>query len=62
MLLVVEKGVRGGICDTISRYAKVNNHFAITLLKEHYGKKQVMIDLHYVETTVQRNIYVHCNH
>ena len=62
MLLVVEKGVRGGICDTISRYAKVNNHFAIALLKEHYGKKQVMIDLHYVETTVQRNIYTHCNH
>ena len=31
MLLVVEKGVREGICNTISQYAKANNTY-ITLL------------------------------
>ena len=25
MLLMVEKGIRGGICRSISRYAKANN-------------------------------------
>ena len=25
MLLMVEKGIRGGICHSIYRYAKVNN-------------------------------------
>ena len=25
MLLMVEKGIRGGICQAIHRYAKVNN-------------------------------------
>ena len=26
MLLMVEKGIRGGICDAIYRYAKSNNN------------------------------------
>ena len=27
MLLMVEKGTRGGICQTIHRYAKANNKY-----------------------------------
>ena len=27
MLLMVEKGIRGGICQAIHRYAKVNNKY-----------------------------------
>ena len=27
MLLVVEKGIRGGICHAIHRYAKTNNKY-----------------------------------
>ena len=27
MLLMVEKGIRGGICHAISRYAKANNKY-----------------------------------
>ena len=27
MLLMVEKGIRGGICHTIYRYAKANNKY-----------------------------------
>ena len=27
MLLMLEKGVRGGICDAIRRYAEANNTF-----------------------------------
>ena len=27
MLLIVEKGIRGGICHSIFRYAKANNKY-----------------------------------
>ena len=27
MLLMVEKGIRGGICDAIHRYARANNKY-----------------------------------
>ena len=27
MLMVTEKGIRGGICDAMYRYAKVNNKY-----------------------------------
>ena len=35
MLLVVEKGSRGGICNTIHRYAKANNKY----MKDYDKKK-----------------------
>ena len=27
MLLMIQKGIRGGICHTIHRYAKTNNKY-----------------------------------
>ena len=40
MLLMVEKGIRGGICHSIYRYAKANNKY----MKE-YDKNKVQIIL-----------------
>ena len=39
MLLMVEKGIRGGICHTICRYAKANNKY----LKEYDKNKRIVI-------------------
>ena len=36
MLLMVEKGIRGGICHTINRYAKANNKY----MKDYYKNKE----------------------
>ena len=33
MLLMVEKGIRGGICHAIHRYSKANNEY---LKKNHF--------------------------
>ena len=35
MLLMVEKGIRGGICNTIHRYTKANNKYM-----KHYDKNK----------------------
>ena len=39
MLLMVEKGIRGGICHSIYRYAKVNNKY----MKDYDNKKRIII-------------------
>ena len=36
MLLIVEKGITGGICHAIHRYAKANNKY----MKEYYKNKE----------------------
>ena len=35
-LLMVQKGIRGGICDAIHIYAKANNKY----MKDHYKNKE----------------------
>ena len=45
MLLMVEKGIRGGICQATHRYAKANNKYM-----NNYDKK---IDSSYIEYLVQ---------
>ena len=44
MLLIVEKGTRGGICPTIHRYAKANNKYM-----ENYNKNTTSSYLAYLE-------------
>ena len=49
MLMMVEKGIRGGICHAIHRYAKVNNKYMKT-----YDKK---IESSYLEYLDANNLY-----
>ena len=39
MLLMVEKGIRGGLCHSIYRYAKVNNKY----MKDYDKKRRIAI-------------------
>ena len=42
MLLMVEKGIRGGICHEIYRYAKANNKY----MKNYYKNKELLYILY----------------
>ena len=49
MLLMVEKGIRGGICHAIYRYAKANNKYM-----KNYNKYKEELFLQYLDTN---NLY-----
>ena len=49
MLLIVEKGIRGGICNSIHRYAKANNKYM-----KNYDKDMESSDLEYLDAN---NLY-----
>ena len=44
MLLMIEKGIRGGICRSIFRHAKANNEYVID-----YAEKEVSSFLIYID-------------
>ena len=48
MLLKVEKGIRGGICNSIARYAKANNKY----MKD-YDKNKELSHLKFEATCVE---------
>ena len=49
MLLMVEEGIRGGICHSIHRYAKTNNKYI-----ENYNKNE---ELSYIQYLDMNNLY-----
>ena len=49
MLLMVEKGIRGGICHAIHRYAKANNKY----MENYYQNKE----LFYIQYLDANNLY-----
>ena len=49
MLLMVEKGIRGGICHAIHRYAKANNKYM-----KNYDKNK---ELSYIQYLDANNLY-----
>ena len=49
MLLIVEKGIRGGICHSIQRYAKGNNKN-----QKNYDKDRESLYLEYLDVN---NLY-----
>ena len=49
MLLMVEKGIRGGICHSIHRYAKANNKYM-----ENYNENKESSYIQYLDTN---NLY-----
>ena len=51
MLLMVEKGIREGICHTIHRYAKANNKYI-----NNYDKN---IELSYFMYLDENNLYIY---
>ena len=49
MLMMIEKGIRGGMCDAIYRYAKANNKY----MKD-YNKNIEPLHLEYLDAN---NLY-----
>ena len=49
MLLIVEKGIRGGICHAIHKYAKANNKY----MKNYNKNKQSS----YIQYLDENNLY-----
>ena len=49
VLLMVEEGIRGGICHTIHRYAKANNEYV-----ENYNKHN---ESSYIQYSDKKNFY-----
>ena len=49
MLLMLEKGIRGGMCHTMHRYVKVNNKY-----RKDYNKDQEVLFLEYLDAN---NLY-----
>ena len=49
MLLIVEKGIRGGICHSIQRYAKANNKYM-----KNYNNNEESSNIQYLDTN---NLY-----
>ena len=49
MLLMVEKGIRGGICHAIHRYAKANNKYM-----KNYNEDEESLFLEYLDA---KNLY-----
>ena len=49
MLLIVEKGIRGGICHAIHRYTKVNNKYM-----KNYDKNKESLYIQYLDAN---NLY-----
>ena len=45
MLLIVEKGIIGGVCHAIHRYAKTNNKYM-----KNYNKNEDLLYLMYLDT------------
>ena len=50
MLLMVEEGIRGGICHSIHRYAKANNKYM-----KNYDKNKESLNIQYLDAN---NLYV----
>ena len=50
MLLMIERGIRGGICQTIHRYAAANNHY----MGDQYNPDEEMSYIQYLDAN---NLY-----
>ena len=51
MLLMIEKGARGGICQSIDRYSKANNKYM-----KNYGKDIISSYLMYLDVIWMGNV------